>query len=195
MSQLNYPISTTALATTASGTTITSGNTQSATFVVARTMVRTGLAASELLAGSRIWKVHYVISAMATPYEMRLKLQRLNSSGTMQSESGYTTVRTATGTYDDNLTWDSGTWNANDQLALVWEHRRPSGTGNKSGTMDANGASSITAPTLVAGAIVNPTTFAPVVSSVRKAVGRVDEPITVGIVTAGTVQSPTRGVV
>lgn len=147
MAQRNYLINTTTISTTASGSTIGSGNTTSATFAVARTLVRTGMAAGELASGSQTWSVHYVVSAMATPYEMRLKLQRLNSSGVMQSESGFTTVRSATGTYDDNLTWDSSAWNANDQLALVWEHRRPSGTGSKNGTLDANGASYIDAPT------------------------------------------------
>lgn len=146
MAQRNYLISTTALSTTASGTTITSGNTQSATFVVSRTMVRTGIAAGEFLSGSQTWSLHYVVSAMVTPYEMRLKVQRLNSGGTMQAESGYTTVRTATGTFDDNLTADLGTWAANDQLAVVWEHRRPSGSGNKNATIDANGASYVDAP-------------------------------------------------
>lgn len=146
MAQRNYLISTTALSTAASGTTIGSGNTQSATFVVALTLVRTSISAGEFTAGSQTWALHYVVSAMATPYEMRLKVQRRNSSGTMQSESGFTTVRTATGTYDDNLTADLGTWAANDQLAVVWEHRRPSGSGNKSGTIDANGASYVDAP-------------------------------------------------
>ena len=146
MAQRNYPINTTTISTSASGTTIVSGNTQSSTFVVALTMVRTGLSAGELLGTSQIWAIHYVVSAMSTPYEMRLKLQRRNSGGTVQSESSYGTVRTATGTYDDNITWASGTWNAGDQLVLVWEHRRPSGSGNKSGTISANGASYIDAP-------------------------------------------------
>ena len=146
--QTNYLVSTTALSLTPSGTTIGSGNTQSGSFVVAQTLVRTGITASELLGDEQTWSIHYVVSAMATPYEMRLKLQRRNSGGTMQTESGYGTTRSATGTYDDNLTWTSGTWNANDQLALVWEHRRPSGTGNKNGTIDANGASYVDAPVL-----------------------------------------------
>lgn len=147
MAQRNYLVSTTALSLTASGTTIVSGNTQSATFVVARTLVRTGVGAGELLSGTQTWAVHYVVSAMTTPYEMRLKVQRLNSGGTMQAESGYGTTRSATGTFDDNLSADLGTWVANDQLALVWEHRRPSGSGNKNATIDANGASYIDAPT------------------------------------------------
>lgn len=146
MAQRDYLISTTALSLTASGTTILSGNTQSATFVVALTLVRTGLSAGELNPNSQTWSIHYVVSAVATPYEMRLKLQRRNSGGTMQSESGYGTTRSATGTYDESIIWASGTWAANDQLALVWEHRRPSGSGNKSGTVDANGASYIDAP-------------------------------------------------
>ncbi|HEY6244554.1 MAG TPA: hypothetical protein VIX17_11430 [Pyrinomonadaceae bacterium] len=146
MAQRNYLINTTTIATSASGTTIGSGNTQSSTFVVAVTLVRSGIAAAEFLSGSQTWSVHYVVSAMTTPYEMRLKVQRRNSSGAMQAESGYGTTRSATGTYDDNLTADLGTWAASDQLALVWEHRRPSGTGNKSGTIDANGASYIDAP-------------------------------------------------
>lgn len=154
--QRNYLVSTTAISLTANGTTITSGNTQSATFVVARTMVRSGLTAGELLSGSQTWKLHYVVSAMATPYEMRLKVQRLNSGGTMQAESGYTTVRTATGTYDDNLTADLGTWAANDQLAVVWEHRRPSGSGNKNGTIDANAASYLDAPITSSSQTVTP---------------------------------------
>jgi len=146
MAQRNYPISTIALSLTASGTTVGSGNTQSATFVVARTLVRSGLSAGELLDTSQTWNIHYVVSAMATPYEMRLKLQRRNSGGTVQSESGYGATRNATGTYDDAIVWASGTWNAGDQLALVWEHRRPSGNGNKSGTITANGASYVDAP-------------------------------------------------
>jgi hypothetical protein len=149
MAQRNYAVSTTALSTTASGTTVGSGNVSAAGFVVARTLVRTGLASAELDSSSQTWTIHYVISAMATPYNMRLKLQRRNSSGTMQSESSYGTTRSATGTYDDNITWASGTWNANDQLALVWEHERPSGSGNKSGTMDANGSSYVDAPAVV----------------------------------------------
>lgn len=147
MAQRNYPVSTTALSLTASGTTIGSGNVSSSGFAVARTMVRAGLTAGELDGNSQTWTIHYVISAMTTPYNMRLKLQRRNSSGVMQSESSYGTTRSATGTYDDNITWASGTWNANDQLALVWEHERPSGTGNKNGTIDANGASYVDAPT------------------------------------------------
>lgn len=147
MAQRNFLINTTTISTTASGTTIASGNTQSATFVVALTLVRSGISAAEFASGSQTWAVHYVVSAMTTPYEMRLKVQRRNSGGTMQAESGYTTVRTATGTYDDNLTADLGVWAANDQLALVWEHRRPSGTGNKNATIDANGSSFIDAPT------------------------------------------------
>lgn len=147
MSQLNYAVSTTVLSLTPSGTTIVSGNTQSSSFVVARTMVRTGLSAGELASDSQTWLIDYVVSAMATPYEMRFKIQRRNSGGTVQSESGYGTVRSATGTYQDSIVWTSGTWNLNDQIALVWEHRRPSGNGNKSGTINANGASYITAPT------------------------------------------------
>lgn len=147
MPQRNYLISITALSLTASGTTVTSGNVNVAGFVVARTMVRTGLSAGELAAGSLVWTIHYVVSAMVTPYNMRLKLQRRNSSGIVQSESDYGTTRSATGTYDDNITWSSGAWNANDQLALVWEHERPSGTGNKNATIDANGASYVDAPT------------------------------------------------
>lgn len=146
MAQRNYLISTTALSLTASGTTITSGTVSAAGFVVARTMVRIGLSANELDGGSQTWSIHYVVSAMTTPYNMRLKLQRRNSSGTVQSESSYGTTRSATGTYGDNITWNPGTWNANDQLALVWEHERPSGTGNKSGTIDANGSSYVDAP-------------------------------------------------
>jgi len=149
MAQRNYLISTTGISTTASGTTIGSGNTQSSTFVVAQTLVRTGINAGEFLSGSQAWAIHYVVSAMSTPYEMRLKAQRRNSSGTMQAESGFGTTRSATGTYDDSLTADLGTWAANDQLAVVWEHRRPSGTGNKSATIDANGSSYIDAPAVV----------------------------------------------
>lgn len=147
MAQRNYLISTTALSQTASGTTIGSGNVSAAGFVVARTMVRTGIGAGEFLSGSQTWLLHYVVSAMSTPYNMRLKVQRRNSSGTMQAESGYTSTRSATGTYDDNLTADLGTWGAGDQLAVVWEHERPSGSGNKNGTIDANGASYVDAPT------------------------------------------------
>lgn len=146
MPQRNYLISTTALSLTPSGTTIGSGNTTSATFALARTIARTGIEAGELSSGSRTWSIHYVVSAMTTPYEMQFKLQRLNSSGVVQSESGFGTARSAIGTFDDNITWDSGTWAANDQLALVWEHRRPSGTGSKNGTVDANGSSYIDAP-------------------------------------------------
>lgn len=146
----NYLVSTTVISTTPSGTTIGSGNTQSATFVVAQTLVRTGVPAATFLADSQTWAIHYVVSAMATPYEMRLKLQRRNSGGTVQSESSFGSTRTATGTYDDSITWASGTWAANDQLALVWEHRRPSGSGNKTGTIDANGASYVDAPVLAA---------------------------------------------
>lgn len=147
MAQRNYFISTTGLATTASGTTIVSGNVSASGFVVARTMVRTSLTANELDSTSQTWSIHYVVSAMTTPYNMRLKLQRRNSSGVMQSESSYGTTRSGTGTFDDNITWASGTWNANDQLALVWEHERPSGSGNKNGTIDANGSSYVDAPT------------------------------------------------
>jgi len=146
MAQRNYLISTTALSLTASGTTIGSGNVSASRFVVARTLVRTGVSAGELDGASQTWAIHYVVSAMATPYNMRLKLQRRNSSGTMQTESSYSTTRSATGTYDDNITWASGTWNANDQLAVVWEHERPSGSGNKNSTIDANGASYVDAP-------------------------------------------------
>jgi len=147
MAQRNYLVSTTGLSLTASGTTIGSGNVSAAGFVVARTLVRTGLTAGELDGASQIWTIHYVVSAMTTPYNMRLKLQRRNSGGTVQSESSYGTTRSATGTYDDNITWASGAWAANDQLALVWEHERPSGSGNKNGTIDANGASYVDAPT------------------------------------------------
>lgn len=146
MAQRNFLISTTALSLTASGTTIGSGNVSASGFVVARTMVRTGLSAGELNSTSQTWSIHYVVSAMVTPYNMRLKLQRRNSSGVMQTESSYGTTRSATGTFDDNITWAAGAWAANDQLALVWEHERPSGSGNKSGTIDANGSSYIDAP-------------------------------------------------
>src|ERR1041384_3299992 len=156
MAQRNYLVSTTALSQTASGTTIGSGNTQSSTFVTALTLVRTGIGAGEFLSGSQTWAIHYVVSAMATPYEMRLSLQRRNSAGTVQATIGPGTVRSATGTYDDNITGDLGTWAANDQLALVWEHRRPSGTGNKSGTVDANGSSFVDAPAN-SNVTVNPT--------------------------------------
>lgn len=146
MTQRNYLINTTTISQTASGTTIGSGNTQSSSFVTALTLVRTSIGAGEFLSGSQTWAIHYVVSAMATPYEMRLSLQRRNSSGTPQVTIGPGTTRSATGTYDDSIVGDLGTWAANDQLALVWEHRRPSGTGNKSGTVDANGSSYIDAP-------------------------------------------------
>lgn len=146
MAQINYVISTTALSLTASGTTVTSGTTTSGTFVVARTIVRTALSANELLSGTQSWKIDYVVSAMTTPYEMYFVLQRRNSSGTVQSTSSAGTTRNTTGTYTDTISWDSGTWAANDQLALVWYHRRPSGSGNKSGTITANGSSYVTAP-------------------------------------------------
>lgn len=149
MAQRNYLINTTTISTTASGTTISSGNTQDAAFVVARTLVRGSIPAGTFSSGSQTWSIHYVVSAMVTPYNMRLKVQRRNSGGTVQAESGYGATRSSTGTYDDNLTADLGTWAANDQLALVWEHFRPSGTGNKSATIDANGSSYIDAPTPV----------------------------------------------
>jgi hypothetical protein len=172
MPQRNYLVSTTALSLSASGTTIGSGNTQSPTFVVALTLKRTGLSAGELLSGSQTWSIHYVVSAMSTPYEMRLKLQRLDSGGSVQSESSYGTTRSATGTYDDIITWDSGAWNGNDQLALIWEHRRPSGTGNKSGTINANGASYVDAPTPEE-TITPDMWYRPVHDLVRKAAGRI----------------------
>jgi hypothetical protein len=143
MAQRNYLISTTGLATTASGTTIVSGNVSASGFVVARTLARTGLTAGELSSLSTIWSIHYVVSAMVTPYNMRLKLQRRNSSGVMQTESSYGATRSATGTFDDNITWAAGTW-------AVWEHERPSGTGNKSATIDANGSSYVDAALFVA---------------------------------------------
>jgi len=147
MAQRNYLVSTTALSLTASGTTIGSGNTQSDPFVVARTLVRSAIGAGELLGDSQTWAIHYVVSLMSTPdYEMRLKLQRRNVLGVMQSESGYGTTRDATGTFDDAIVWTSGSWAALDELALVWEHRRRSGVGNKSATIDANGASYVDAP-------------------------------------------------
>lgn len=141
-----YLTSTTALSTTASGTTITSPSTQSATFAVAATMVRSALAAGEFSDLTKNWVINYTVSAMTTPYEMRLKLQRRNSAGTMQTESSYGQTVSATGTYTDTISWAPGTWSANDQLALVWEHRRPSGAGNKSATITAGGASYISAP-------------------------------------------------
>jgi hypothetical protein len=147
--QRNYWISTTQLSLDVGGTTISSGNTQAGSYVVARTLVRSGLGANELSGDSQTWNIHYVIQTMTNPaqYSMRLKLQRWNSSGVVQSESGYGADRTDVGTYDDNLTWASGTWNANDQLALVWEHYRVSGSGNKSAVATANGSSYVDAPT------------------------------------------------
>jgi endonuclease/exonuclease/phosphatase family metal-dependent hydrolase len=146
MAQRNYLISTTALSTTASGSTIGSGNTQAGSPVLARTLVRSGISAGEFDSGSQTWAVHYVVSAMSTPYSMALQLVRLNSGGTEQARSSFGTSRTATGTYDDNISWNAGTWAAGDQLVLEWWHFRPSGTGNKNGTIDANGASYIDAP-------------------------------------------------
>jgi hypothetical protein len=148
MAQRNYLVSTTALSLTPSGTTIGSGNVATSTDTLALTLVRTGLSAGELQSGTQTWAIHYVVSAMTTPYSMHLRLVRRNSSGVAQSTSSFGTSRTATGTYDDNISWDSGAWNANDQLALEWWHSRPSGTGNKNGTITVNGSSYIDAPVL-----------------------------------------------
>jgi hypothetical protein len=152
VAQTNYVISTTALSLTASGTTVGSGNTQAGSFTVLRTMVRTGLSAGELDGSSQTWTVRFILSATSGLFGSRFKIQRRNSSGVMQSESGYTTAREpiSTGTYSDDVTWASGTWAANDQLALVWEGYRTSGTGNKTGTIDANGGSWVLAPTAAA---------------------------------------------
>ena len=147
MAQNNYFVSTTALSTSSSGVaTIGSGNVNTSADTLALTFKRTGLAAGELNSGSQTWTIHYVISAMTTPYSMHLRLRRANSGGTVQSTSSFGTSHTATGTYDDNITWDSGTWNANDQLWVEWWHSRPSGSGNKNGTMDDNGSSYVIAP-------------------------------------------------
>lgn len=147
MSQVNYAISTTELSLSASGTTIGSGNTQSASFVVAQRMVRSGITAGEFASGSQTWTITYSITAMTTPYEMYFVLERTDSAGTVQSTSSASTTRSTTGEWTENITWDSGSWNANDKIRLVWYHRRPSGSGNKNGTIAANGATYITAPT------------------------------------------------
>lgn len=148
MAQLNYLINTTTLATTASGTTVASGNTQAGSYALARTLVRSGVGAAELLGTSQTWSLRTVVSATTGLYAMRFKLQRRNSSGVVQSESSYVAHNPVTvTTYDDDFTWASGGWAAGDQLAVVWEHFRTSGSGNKSATVDANGASFVTAPT------------------------------------------------
>lgn len=153
MPQNYYPISTTALDTTpaGAGTTVGSGNTQAASWTVLRTMVDTGLAAGVLDGTSQTWSFHIVISATSGLFASRFKLQRRDSTGAVQSESGYFTLASggaiSATTYDGSVTWASGTWNLNDQLALVWEGFRTSGTGNKSGTIDAgSGASYVAAP-------------------------------------------------
>lgn len=155
-----YAVSTTVLSTTASGTTIASGNTQAGSYVVARTLVRPSILAGHFASASSTWSIHYVLTSMTANYSMRLKLQRRNSAGVVQSESGYGTPRTANGTYDDNLTWAAGTWAADDQLALVWEHYRTGGSGNKSSVMTAGGASYVAAPTLGASVTGGPLAFA-----------------------------------
>lgn len=148
MPQRNYVVSTTALSLSASGTTVGSGNTQAASFTDLRSMVRTGVGAAELLSGSQTWTVHTVVSATSGLFGSRFRLERRNSSGVVQATSGYTTAHEplTTGTYDEPVTWNSGTWAANDQLALVWQGYRTSGTGNKTGTIDANGSSYVDAP-------------------------------------------------
>lgn len=154
MAQTDYAVSTTALSLTASGTTVASANTTAVAFSVSRTLVRSGLSAGELDGTSQTWSIHYVVSATTGLCASRFKLQRRNSSGVSQSDSPYFTAHEpiATGTYDENVTWASGTWNLNDQLALVWETYRTSGTGNKTATIDANGSSYVLAP-VVAGTV------------------------------------------
>jgi hypothetical protein len=164
MAERNYLVSTTGISTTASGTTIGSGNTQAASFTELRKMVRTGIGAGAFSSGSQTWKVYVVVSATSGLFGSRFRLQRLNSSGTVQSSSSYTTAYEpiTTGTYDENVTWDSGTWAENDQLALSWEGYRTSGTGNKTATLTANGDSYIDAPTPT----VAPTVTTQAVSSI-----------------------------
>ena len=196
--QSDYPVSTTQLSLTASGTTIGSGNTQAAAFTVLRTMVRTGLSAGELASGSQTWTVRTVVSATSGLFGSRFQLQRRNSAGVVQSSSPYTTAHEplTVGTYTEDVTWDSGTWNANDQLALVWEGYRTSGTGNKTGTIDANGASYVLAPlpaATLSGASVVAVVAGFVTNSLRRVLGQVSAVTDVGMVTDGAV--PAQGVV
>lgn len=146
--QRNYVVSTTALSLTASGTTVGSGNTQAGAFTDLRSLVRGSIGAGELAAGSQTWVVHTEVTATSGLFGSRFRLERRNSLGAVQSTSPYTTAHEplTTGTYDESVTWDSGVWAANDQLALVWQGYRTGGTGNKTGTIGANGASYVDAP-------------------------------------------------
>lgn len=145
-------ISTTTLSPTASGTTISTPSTQASAFdgVADLTMTRTALPAGEFSDALKTWSVTLATSAMSAPYAFRMKLVRNNSSGVLQSDSGWGqtfSYNTAfIGNITDSWNWTPGTWSLNDQLALIIDQYRPSGTGNKSMTFTANGSSFVWAP-------------------------------------------------
>ena len=145
LSSTYYLTSTPALSTTAGSGTLSSGGTTSSTFTTAKTFATT--VNTSIPNGAHDWSFQASIStaSIAAEYEYRFYLARQNSSGTTLSQSGYSTTFTGTGTKTYTFTgWDPGTWATGDKLAVVWEHRKVSGSGQKSATMDTTSSSFVT---------------------------------------------------
>jgi type II secretory pathway pseudopilin PulG len=146
-----YLTSTPALSTTAGANTLASGNTTtscatSITWCTAKTFTTT--VNTDPKTGSNSWpfQVSIAVADAASDYEYRFSLARQNSSGTTLSQSGYSTTFTGTGTKSYTFTWDPGTWATGDKLAVIWEHHKIGGSGNKASTMNTTSSSYVDMP-------------------------------------------------
>lgn len=96
------------------------------------------------------WSVS--INAISANSEARWRIQRLNSSNTVQESSSYSSAENTTGTKTGSITFNAS-WASGDRVAISVEYRRTSGGGNRTLTLNVNNANSFIEPNLVAAAV------------------------------------------
>lgn len=119
-------------------TTLGSGNTQSATFVLGKRFQKT---VDDAINGTSFPISVDMASVSASTMEWQAKVQRVDSSNVVQAESDvlgpFNTAGIKTGTLTLSTTWGTG-----DRLAIAVELRKVSGGGNRSFTLNVNDADS-----------------------------------------------------
>jgi hypothetical protein len=123
--------------TQGTGSTLGSGNNTSASFIE---MQRWQVTVDDTVGGTSFPTSINMSAVSASTLEWRYRVQRLNSSNTVQASSGYSSTYNTAGTKTETLTL-STTWAAGDRLAISIELRRVSGTGNRTYTLNVNNAS------------------------------------------------------
>lgn len=129
--------------------TLGSGNQSNTSFEEAKAWTIT---VGDAITGSSFPTSLSISATSAGTLEYRWRIQRVNSSGTVQASSGYSDLHNTTGVKTATLTLAT-TWASGDRLRFSVELRKTSGGGGRNITFDVNSAnSSVTANT---GFVVN----------------------------------------